>query len=221
MKKNKEKGKLIVFEGPDFSGKTTQMEMLHNYLYSKGLKVISTKQPGGSELGRALEQLLKWGPELPKITQLMLFMADRVNHMVEVVQPALEEGMYVLSDRYHYSTEVYQMWGDLFDTQVKDGVRKIVDNQVIEPDFVFLLEPPTEEYSLKRLPGKLDNLEKEYKNKLWELQERYLDLLNTPPFGDVFWELVTRNNPQLDNSKEGVHIAVKIIFNKMEKLWKR
>jgi dTMP kinase len=103
------RGYFIVLEGPDGSGKSTQALLLAERLEQDGYRCVVTGQPGGTEEGRRIRDLLL-DPKLhidPK-AELFLFLADRANHVSRVVQPALAENKVVISSRYFYSTLVYQ-----------------------------------------------------------------------------------------------------------------
>lgn len=113
-------GKLIVFEGGDGVGKTTQLERLAAWLPSSGLlapgqSVICTREPGDSQLGQALRQLLlqdDWCEEsLDAMAELLLYAADRAQHVARLLRPQLAMGQIVLCDRYVDSTLAYQGYG--------------------------------------------------------------------------------------------------------------
>jgi dTMP kinase len=103
------RGLFIVLEGPDGSGKTTQAHLLAKRLTSDGYPSIATEEPGGTEIGKSIRELIL-DPSIcisPK-TELFLFLADRAEHVKKVIKPALEEGKIVVCSRYIYSTLVYQ-----------------------------------------------------------------------------------------------------------------
>lgn len=104
------KGKLIVFEGADNLGKSTQVEALHSYLTTeKKLKVIKTREPGATNLGSKIREILLNSKEKinPK-AQLLLFQADRNIHYETILKPYLDKGYVILCDRFYLSTLVYQ-----------------------------------------------------------------------------------------------------------------
>lgn len=103
-------GMLITFEGPDGSGKTTQLELLAGHLRRRGYTVRCTREPGGTELGDKIRELLldPTNREMAPRTETLLYMAARAQHVAEVIAPALARGEIVLSDRYADSTLVYQ-----------------------------------------------------------------------------------------------------------------
>lgn len=107
-------GLYITFEGPEGSGKTTQINLLYERLASEGYNVIKTKQPGGTTVGAAIRHILLHpdfsGKILPK-TESLLFWADRYQHHNELVKPALSQGCIVLGDRDFDSSWAYQAYG--------------------------------------------------------------------------------------------------------------
>ncbi len=103
-------GFLVTFEGIDKSGKTTQAGLLADALREKGRDVVLTQEPGGTELGRSIRGLLldrRFGTELSSTSEMLLFAADRAQHVAEVIRPALEAGRVVISDRFADSTIAY------------------------------------------------------------------------------------------------------------------
>ncbi len=105
-------GKLITFEGGDGSGKTTQLSRTVAWLQAQGRDVLQTFEPGDTSLGKALRHILLSGEFVPAAqTELLLFLADRTQHVQEVIMPALEAGKWVVCDRYTDSTLAYQLAG--------------------------------------------------------------------------------------------------------------
>lgn len=101
---------LISFEGGDGCGKSTQLQRTATWLRSQGKNVLETKQPGGTPLGKKIRSLLLSGEFTPvPECELLLFLADRAQHVKEVIQPALQAGQWVLCDRYSDSTMAYQL----------------------------------------------------------------------------------------------------------------
>jgi len=103
-------GKLITFEGGDGSGKSTQLRLAAAWLEAKGESVLATFEPGDTVMGRKIRQLLLSGEDVPvPECELLLFLADRAQHVREKVQPALQRGAWVLCDRFSDSTLAYQL----------------------------------------------------------------------------------------------------------------
>jgi dTMP kinase len=104
------KGRLISFEGLDGAGKTTQLDLLERWLQAHGIDYIRTREPGGTPLGIELRRLLFHHPELTitPLAEAFLFQADRAQHFATVIQPALDAGTLVISDRCIDSSIAYQ-----------------------------------------------------------------------------------------------------------------
>ncbi|MDQ6991169.1 MAG: dTMP kinase [Mariprofundaceae bacterium] len=101
---------LITFEGADGCGKSTQLQLTTAWLRHQGKQVLQTKQPGGTPLGVEIRRLLLSGEFTPiPECELLMFLADRAQHVKEVIQPALQAGVWVLCDRYSDSTLAYQL----------------------------------------------------------------------------------------------------------------
>jgi len=129
------RGLFITFEGPEGSGKTTQIELLGRAL--KDRRPVLVREPGGTQLGERLrEVLLHSRLELDPEAEMLLFMAARRQLLAEVVLPALAEGRVVLVDRYHDSTLAYQGGGR--------GAPTYWPESFPRPDLTFLLELPAE-----------------------------------------------------------------------------
>ncbi|MEH2307426.1 dTMP kinase [Nostoc sp.] len=107
-------GKLIVFEGVEGCGKTSQMQLCSQWLESLGVSVVVTREPGGTELGLHLRRLLLEKAEdkpVAEVTELLLYAADRSQHVEQELKPNLAAGKYILCDRYTDSTIAYQGYG--------------------------------------------------------------------------------------------------------------
>jgi dTMP kinase len=106
------KGTFITFEGGDGSGKTTQLKLTVAWLQNQGFDVLQTFEPGDSPLGKEIRHLLLSGEHIPvPETELLLFLADRAQHVQQVIKPALAAGKIVVCDRYTDSTLAYQLAG--------------------------------------------------------------------------------------------------------------
>jgi len=102
--------RLITFEGVDGCGKSTQLQRAAAWLRMRGCEVVTTFEPGDTALGKSLRGLLLGGDAMPVAeAELLLFLADRAQHVREVIRPALTSGAWVLCDRYSDSTLAYQL----------------------------------------------------------------------------------------------------------------
>ncbi|MGM0414582.1 MAG: dTMP kinase [Bacillota bacterium] len=174
-------GLFITLEGLEGSGKTTQQKYIVNELRDRGLDVLLTREPGATRLGKKIRQLLldpDWSEMTPR-AEILLFAADRAQHVEEVVRPALNEGKIVISDRYFDSNLAYQGYGRGLDIEI---VRKInlwaVD--YLKPDLTFFLDLPVE-IGLARARAQTvdklgDRLEREELNFYKQIRAGYLKL---------------------------------------------
>ncbi len=153
-------GLLIVFEGIDGTGKSTQVQMLAEALRGLGREVVTTFEPTDGPHGRRIRELFTRRDTVSPEEELALFMADRRQHVAEVILPALAAGQVVLSDRYYLSTAAYQGAAGL------DAERIIAENESFAPvpDCVLLLEVPIAvgRHRIEALRGEvLNDFEKE------------------------------------------------------------
>ncbi len=135
------RGIFITFEGLDGCGKTTQVARLAETLTARGLDVLPTREPGGSEIGQQIRAILldSRTSGLSPISELALMFADRVQHIEQVIAPALRQGRIVLCDRYTDSTEAYQGNGrQLGSDLVLELHRRLCDD--LWPDLTLLLD---------------------------------------------------------------------------------
>ena len=137
--------RFITFEGGDGSGKTTQLKTLESYLIARGKSCLSTREPGGTSLGELIRQvLLEVGKQpITSPTELFLYLADRAQHIHEVIIPALEQGKIVLCDRHTDSTLAYQGYGRGIDLGLLRSLNDIA-SQGIKPDLTLLFDCPAE-----------------------------------------------------------------------------
>ncbi len=167
------KGKFIVIEGIDGSGKTTQINQLSKWLNGSDLipknnQLVITREPGGTQLGKSIRSLLldtsiEKSPD--SITELLLYAADRAQHVNEIIRPSLNKGDWVISDRFCGSTLAYQGYGRKLNIKLIKNLENIA-TQGISPDITFLLDIPVEESIKRRKSRKDDRIEKEGKEFL-------------------------------------------------------
>ncbi|MGI9166417.1 MAG: dTMP kinase [Pyrinomonadaceae bacterium] len=133
-------GTFITFEGIDGSGKSTQLRLLANFLRLKGYEVLATREPGGTPVGiRLRAALLDEQEEVDPLTELLVFAADRAQHVRRVLRPALESGHIVLSDRYADATIAYQGAGRGFAPQLISEIVELATEGLI-PDRTLLFD---------------------------------------------------------------------------------
>ncbi|NQV56926.1 MAG: dTMP kinase [Rhodospirillales bacterium] len=144
----------ISIEGGEGTGKSTQVGLLGQYLSDKGLDIIQTREPGGSEGAEEIRQLLVTGApgRWDAITETLLHFAARRDHLETLIKPALARGQWVISDRFADSTTAYQGYGHGVDLLFIDELyRKVVGN--FAPDLTLVLDLPVKD-ALKRAIGR-------------------------------------------------------------------
>ena len=137
--------RFITFEGGDGTGKTTQLRLVESYLRELNRSCVLTREPGGTALGRMLRDvLLEVGDEeIAQSSELFLYLADRAQHVKQIIAPALNAGKIVLCDRFGDSTLAYQGYGRGFDL---DWLRRLNDTATegLRPDLSILLDCPVD-----------------------------------------------------------------------------
>jgi dTMP kinase len=135
--------RFITFEGGDGTGKTTQLQAVENYLRGLNRPCVVTREPGGTALGRMIRKvLLETGDdEIGASTELFLYLADRAQHVKQIIAPALSAGKIVLCDRFTDSTLAYQGYGRGIDL---DWLRRLNDSasEKLRPQLTFLFDCP-------------------------------------------------------------------------------
>lgn len=134
------KGLFISIEGPDGSGKSTQISLLRKYFEERGTDVVLTREPGGTPISEKIREIIldKNNKEMDAMTEALLYASSRAQHVAEVIKPALEAGKIVICDRFIDSSIAYQGYG----RGLGDCVRVINEYAVrgCMPDVTFLLE---------------------------------------------------------------------------------
>ncbi|MBI5409862.1 MAG: dTMP kinase [Nitrospirae bacterium] len=135
----------ISLEGIEGSGKSTQAKLLADYLHGRGQKVISTVEPGGTNIGLKIrELLLEPQNHMDPLTELLLYYASRAQHAREVIYPALLKNTLVITDRFSDSTAAYQGYARGVDTSIITALNDIVVPD-LKPFLTFLLDLDVEE----------------------------------------------------------------------------
>jgi dTMP kinase len=147
---------LITFEGVDGSGKTTQLRLLATFLRERGITVVETREPGGTEISEKIRAILLDASHSAMVpqTELLLYAASRAQHVEEVIRPALARGETVLSDRFFDATTAYQGYGRGFDY---DDILRLNEFATggLKPHLTFVFDLPPETIR-ERLTGRLD-----------------------------------------------------------------
>ena len=133
-------GTFITFEGIDGSGKSTQLRLLNNFLRANGFNPLITREPGGTPVGLRLRAaLLDASEEVDPLTELLVFAADRAQHVRRVIRPALEAGQIVISDRYADATVAYQGAGRGFSPALIEEIVQLA-TEGLKPDLTVLFD---------------------------------------------------------------------------------
>ena len=135
------RNQFITFEGGEGSGKSTQINLLHNFLIEKGKDVVSTREPGGTPSAEIIRDLLtkgdadRWSPA----TEALLMWAARSEHVEKLIKPSLDKGKWVLCDRFYHSTYAYQGVGHNLGIENMRIIKKIIIGE-ITPNLTFILD---------------------------------------------------------------------------------
>jgi len=138
-------GTFITFEGIDGSGKSTQLRLLGNFLRANGCDALLTREPGGTTLGLRLRAaLLDAMEEVDPLTELLVFAADRAQHVRRMLRPALAAGRVVISDRYADATIAYQGGGRGFAPELISQIVQLA-TEGLKPDLTLLFDVSVQE----------------------------------------------------------------------------
>jgi dTMP kinase len=202
-------GKLIIFEGVEGCGKTSQIEHCREWLQNLGISPIVTREPGGTELGVHLRQLLlsSGGSPISDRTELLLYAADRAQHVEQELKPHLEQGKIILCDRFTDSTIAYQGYGRKLDMSLINQLNAIA-TAGLTSDLTFWLDVDAE-IGLIRKKSDADRIEQEKIDFHQRVQKGYTELAAKYP------ERISRIDASL--SQEAVQEEIqKILTLKLE-----
>jgi dTMP kinase len=181
-------GAFITFEGPDGSGKSTQIELLAHHLRLNGWDVLTTREPGGTPIGDQIRNVLHdvANTEMVSEAEILLYSASRAQLVGQVIRPALAQGAVVLSDRYADSTIAYQGYGRGLDLTM---LRRITDFATggLTPDLTIYLDLPVEQglgrkrQALSQRSGEWNRLDQEDVEFHRRVRQGYLELAAAEP----------------------------------------
>ena len=200
----------IAFEGIEGSGKTTHVDLLSDYLREKGHEVVKTREPGGTPVGEALRSgLLRKGLHVLPLTELLVFLASRAQHVEEVIRPALDKGSVVLCDRFIDASFAYQGYGRGIELGMIETLNRLVTKGV-RPNLTILLDCAVDiGLARKSADGNLDRFEKEELSFHNRIRNAYLELAEDDPKRYVVL-----------NAKNDLTETQAVIREKVEKLLK-
>ncbi len=177
------RGVFITLEGGDGSGKTTQAERLHEWLATEGRTVLRTREPGGTEVGVEVREIvLHHRGDIAPRAEALLYAADRAHHVATVVRPALERGDVVIQDRYIDSSVAYQGAGRVLDPDAVRGLSEWA-TEGLRPDLTILLDldAATARSRLDEARTRYDRLEAEASEFHDRVRTAYLALAAAEP----------------------------------------
>ena len=202
----------ITFEGGEGSGKSSQINILKSKLIDKGIDVVCTREPGGTPSAEILRELVttgevnKWEP----MTEALLMFASRYEHTKNLIIPSLENGKWVLCDRFYHSTYAYQGLGHGLGLEAMEALKKISIGE-IEPDLVFFLDIDPME-GIKRTMGRQTN-----EDRFEKMDISFHTKLRNAFLG--FSKTYSENSVVINASQE-INKISDIIFEEIEKRFK-
>lgn len=178
-------GAFITFEGIDGCGKSTQLRLLASELRLRGVPVVATREPGGTTLGQKLRTaLLDVQEQVDPLAELLVFAADRAQHVRKQLEPALEQNQVVLSDRYADATVAYQGGGRGFEPKLIEEIVELATGG-LKPDLTLLFDLSVAESAVrtrKRVQNKrTDRLDKEDAEFHTRVRNAYLEIAQAAP----------------------------------------
>ena len=186
----------ITFEGTEGSGKSTQIDLLAQFLHSRGYNVIVTREPGGTAIGEQVRLCLHDvnNKKMAAAAEFLLYSASRAQHVEEIIEPAVAEGAIVLSDRYSDSSIAYQGYGRGLDL---DALRQITRfaTRGLKPDLTFLLEIDASEGLERREVGgaEINRMDLQTASFYERVQKGYEALVAAEPDR---WIVISANKPK-------------------------
>ncbi len=174
------KGLFITFEGIDGCGKTTQLNLLSEYLKKKGYEVLITREPGAKGLGEKVREiLLHYDGEVSSKCESFLFLADRAQHIDIIVKPAVSAGKIVLCDRHTDSTIAYQGYGRGIDIEHLKKLNSLATGDFL-PDLTFVFDIDVET-SQKRVGKEKDRMETSGVEFFEKVRNGYIEISKSEP----------------------------------------
>jgi dTMP kinase len=175
------RGLFITMEGGEGVGKSTNLRFLHSYLKNNGVDVVITREPGGTQLGEEIRELLLQvrRDDMSAMTELLLIFAARAQHIREIIEPAIAAGQWVLCDRFTDATYAYQCGGRGVDWEAVRCLEELVQGQ-LRPDYTLLLDTSVA-IGMARAKGRgsLDRFEQENLDFFERVRSSYLEQANS------------------------------------------
>ena len=201
---SKKKGLFLTFEGPEASGKSSQIILLEKYLKKNQISFITTREPGGTKIAESLRNLiLKVKSDINIEEEILMLMAARSHHINKVIIPALENNKLVISDRFADSTFVYQGYVNKYGIQNAKNLHKnILNNFLPHKTFLFQLSTKLIISRLKKrkLKNKYDKLSKKFHdqvNKGYKIiynKKRFINIDASKPINQIHKNIISHIN---------------------------
>ena len=201
---NKRKGLFLTFEGPEASGKSSQILLLKKYLKKNNISFINTREPGGTKISESLRKLiLKVKSDINIEEEILMLMAARSHHINNVIFPALEKGKVVISDRFADSTFVYQGYVNKFGIQNAKNLHKnILNNFLTDKTFLFKLSTKLiiSRIKKRKSKNKYDKLDKNFHdqvNKGYKIiynKKRFIKIDASKPINQIHKKIISHIN---------------------------
>ena len=170
-------GQFITIEGIECVGKSTNAKFIETMLNKKGYKTLVTREPGGSGIGEKIRNILLFEKKdtLSPMTELLLLFAAREKHINEIIKPALENGTWVICDRFTDASFAYQGFGRELGFEKVNQLKALIQKD-FEPDLTILLDAPLEVITSRRKLNPNDRFESEDKKFFGRVRNGYLEL---------------------------------------------
>ena len=176
------RGLFITLEGGDGAGKSTQIRNIKSFFETKGLVVVHTREPGGTQISEKLRDILldSHNTEMDAVTEMLIYAASRAQHVRELVKPALDEGSVVICDRFLDSSIAYQAYGRGLGDMVKIVNSYATDG--LTPDITFWMDidPDAGKERVSKM-GDFDRLEMEARDFHYRVYEGYRAIAQSEP----------------------------------------
>ena len=198
---------IIVFEGVEGCGKTTQSQLLSKYFYDNNIDHLLVREPGGTETGEQIRSILLHSEELNGLSELFLLSAARQILISQKVIPALESGKIVISDRFYFSSLAYQGYARGIDESIILNLSKVASLE-ISPDIAFLLDISTSQSFNRKINDTKDRFERESSTFHNSVRNGYLSIAKSD---QDLWRII-------EGDKQVSEVHQEIIFLLNEKL---
>lgn len=177
------RGLFLTLEGAEGVGKSTNIEFITQYLDQRGIEYVLTREPGGTQLGEKIRELLLAVHEEPmsELTELLLVFAARAQHLDKIIEPALAAGKWVVCDRFTDATFAYQGAGRGLSMETIGELESMVQGE-LQPDLTLILDLDPE-IGMQRAGnrGELDRFEREQMSFFRHVRQGYLDIAQAEP----------------------------------------